>query len=103
MKVCPTCGRVTNDEAQMFCLMDGAELIAGDTQPTVAILTESSVPTAVIERPRQKRSPLVWVGIALLVLLVIGGVVAGLMYFAYKLGSESSRTNVAANSSPTPR
>lgn len=101
MNLCPKCGQVYTDEGLRFCLMDGTPLVAGESQATVVIPQAVSTET-MVSRPRRKRSPLLWVIAALLVLLVGGAALVGLLLYAYKLGNESALTNKPAANSSTP-
>jgi hypothetical protein len=101
MKVCPKCGAVSADDAQRFCLMDGSELVPGDSEPTVVIPTQPSLPTLVAEQ-KSKRRPFLWVLLGLFLFLVIGGVVAGVAIYAYKLGTDNSRTDRTGNTNNNP-
>jgi hypothetical protein len=101
MKICPRCGTTTNDDAQAYCLMDGTALIDQmASEPTVVM--SRTEPTITTQHPKKKSTGL-WVMIALLGILVIGGVLGVLMYAAYRMGSESAsvKVNVNGNTSPT--
>jgi len=101
MKVCPKCGAVSADDAQRFCLMDGSELVPGDSEPTVVIPTQASLPTAVVEQKR-KRSPFLWVALGLFLLLIIGGTVAAVAIYSYKLGTDKARNDRTENVNSSP-
>ncbi len=107
MKVCPKCGAVTGDDAQRFCLMDGTELVAGDSEPTVVIPTTGALPTTVAPAKR-KKSPLIWIAVAIVFMLVAGVAIAGLVLYSYRLGTENARNdknavgNLSTRSSSAP-
>lgn len=99
MKVCPKCSQVFSDDTLSFCLQDGTQLQPGESQPTVVIPT---VPTVEV-RPRKKNTAL-WVLAGLSVLLIGGAGIAGLMYYSYRLGSQSSaNSNKIVNVTTTPK
>lgn len=112
MKVCPQCGREYVDEAQNFCLSDGAPLADGASLPTVAIAGDpTSDPTVVmthahVARPtnleprRKSRAPLI-VGIVVLGVLLVGvsGVLlAMLMKKGEAVSANQDRARTNANS-----
>jgi hypothetical protein len=101
MKVCPKCGAVSVDDTQRFCLMDGSELVHGDSEPTVVIPTQNSLPTAVVQQKR-KRSPFLWVVLGLFLLLIIGGIVVGVAIYSYKLGTDKARNDRTENTNINP-
>lgn len=103
MKVCPKCGVAATDDSQAFCLMDGTPLVdASASEPTVVM--DRSQATVTTQQPRKGRAGL-WFALVAVGLLVIGGIVAALMYAAYRMGSESAtvKVNVNGNTSPTPK
>jgi hypothetical protein len=100
MKVCPQCDQVYTDEAQSFCLMDGAQLVAGESEPTIVMPSGGSIPTAVAATPQRTRSPFLWVVVAILVLVVGGAALGGLLFYFYRLGSESVKSDHAGTNSP---
>lgn len=95
MKKCPTCQTVYADEAMIFCLNDGANLIVVSEEPAtvqlpfdrnpmrVNVAPDSAPtyfsPTAPVAPPPVKKSPVGMIiagALGLLVLLVIGGLAA---------------------------
>jgi hypothetical protein len=103
MKICPRCGTTTADDAQVYCLMDGTPLVDQlASEPTVVM--SRTEPTVTTQRPRKKKTAL-WVTLAILGILVLGGLIGLLMYAAYKMGSGSAsvKVNLNGNTSPTPR
>jgi cytoskeletal protein RodZ len=101
MKICPRCGIATPDDSQAFCLMDGTPLVDQlASEPTVVM--SGSDPTVTVQQPKKTRTGL-WVALALLGIVVVGGLVGLLMYAAYRMGSTSVRVNTNSNSSPTPK
>ena len=97
MKVCPKCGSVSADDQQKFCLMDGREMVAADSEPTVVIPPGSTMPTVTAVAAKRKRSPFVWVALALLILVVGGSLLVGLLIYSYRLGNESAKNDKPAN------
>jgi hypothetical protein len=93
MKVCPECDRTYHDQEQNFCLMDGAVLVDGASQPTVAIPTAWAETAVLHARPTnaeppppagKKRSlmlPIVLTAVGLLIGAVLGGTA---LYFLVK-------------------
>ena len=79
--------------------MDGAQLVAGDSEPTVAMSPPQSTVTTV--QPRKKRG--LWVGLILVGIVLIGVLIAVLMYAAYRMGSESAGTKININGSSNPK
>lgn len=107
MKVCPKCGAVSNDDTQIFCLMDGAQLVADGSQPTIFMPNKDSVPTLAVTTPKRKRNPLLWVVLAIVILLIGGVALMALVLFSYHLGSESAKADKngatsTANTASTP-
>ena len=103
MKICPRCGTTTTDDAQGYCLMDGTPLVDQmASEPTVVM--SRTEPTITTQHPKNKNTGL-WVVLALLGILVVGGLLGLLMYAAYRMGSESAfvKVNVNGNTSPTPK
>ena len=103
MKVCPKCGSTTTDDTQSFCLMDGIQLVAGESEPTVVmppITTQPTVTTVV-----KKRRTGLWAALVVVVLLFGGVSLAGLLYYMYRLGNQAAlaNRNSAANSSTQTR
>jgi hypothetical protein len=85
--------------------MDGTPLVddLGDaSEPTITM--SQTEPTITTLQPRKKKTGL-WVTLALVGILVIGGVIGLLMYAAYRMGSETAsiKVNTNSNASPTPR
>jgi hypothetical protein len=100
MKVCPKCGRVYTDETQAFCLMDGSPLADGASQPTVTI--PEAAQTVTMAPVKKKSRGGVWIAVIAIVLIVGGGIVAALLFAAYRMGQTANvKVNVAG--SPTPR
>ena len=104
MKVCPKCGSTTTDDTQSFCLMDGIQLIAGESQPTVVMPTPTSTQPTVTTVVRKRRTGL-WVALVAVILLFGGAALAGLLYYVYRLGNQAAiaNRNSAANSTPLTR
>ena len=100
MKVCPKCGHVYSDETQSFCLMDGTQLVAGNSVPTIA--SPVSQPTEVV-LPRKKRGPGLWILLGLVLLIAAGVIVGALMFAAYRMGESAKDIRVNVATSPTPR
>ena len=101
MKVCPKCGSFAADEAQSFCLIDGTPLVPDvSSEPTVTIgRTEPTM----IAAPRKKRTGM-WVALTIFGLLVLGLVIGGLMFAAYRMGTQSVETKVSVgNNAQSPR
>jgi len=91
MKNCPKCGQTFNDDSLKFCLLDGTPLTESESQKTVVI--PSSRPTNMVSgrgNPARKKVWL-WVVAAVVLLFVGFGIIAGLVYFSYRLGSESAK------------
>ena len=103
MKICPRCGTTTNDDAQAFCQMDGTPLV-GELASEPTVVMSRSDPTVTTQQPRQRKTGL-WITLAVVGILVIGGVIGLLMYAAYRMGSgtASVRVNTNSNVSPSPR
>src|SRR5206468_3166494 len=92
MKICPRCGTTTTDDAQAYCLMDGTPLVDElASQPTVTM--SRTEPTITTQQPRKKNTGL-WVTLVVIGILVIGGLIALLMYAAYRMGSETATIKV---------
>jgi hypothetical protein len=107
MKQCPTCNRTYSDETQSFCLDDGTPLIAS-YDPEATRVMNPPEPKATRAAPRYDASltqaaprtnPALYIAIALLALLVGGGLVALL-----KSGAISSQvpTSPTLNPAATP-
>jgi hypothetical protein len=82
--------------------MDGIQLIAGESQPTVIMPTPTSAPTVASSNPRKSRVGL-WAGLAVMTLLFGGIILAGLLYYVYRLGNESAIANRNSVSNSTPQ
>ena len=93
MKKCPTCNRSYSDDTQSFCLEDGTPLIASyDPDATLVI-----DPTRALDSSAPRRSnPALYVVIALLALLVGGGLVALL-----KSGNRAAQTSSTPTTEPS--
>src|SRR4051812_36084002 len=104
MKQCPSCNRTYSDDAQSFCLDDGTPLIASYDPEATRIIDPpphrtgpgtASRYSASSTRPHAARTnPALYIVIALLALLIGGGLVALL-----KSGTQtptSTSTNPAA-------
>ncbi|MFL6373951.1 MAG: LCCL domain-containing protein [Pyrinomonadaceae bacterium] len=100
MKICPRCGTTTTDDAQAYCLMDGAPLVDQlASEPTIVMSpTQAAVTT---QQPRKKRTGL-WITLGLLTLLVVVGLIGVLIYAAYRMGSESTSVKINTNSNTAP-
>ena len=82
--------------------MDGIQLVPAESQPTVVMPPTVSTQTTV--SPARKKSRVgLWVVLALIILVLGGAAIAGLMLYAYRLGSETARVNVNVASTPSPR
>jgi hypothetical protein len=92
MKKCPNCGR-TYDNAQSFCLEDGAPLL------TDSIV--NSQETLVLPRKKKNNLPLVLGGI----LLLVGAAVGGILLFGSKTNNanQSNRQTSANIQTPVPK
>ena len=106
MKVCPRCDQTFDDESLNFCLTDGTPLATGESQPTVVMPESGPVTVTAAAGPvRKKKKTGLWIGLGLLLLLI--GVIglAGLLYFAYSIGSQRAMVNrqVNANVMTTPK
>lgn len=108
MKRCPECNRTYADETLAFCLADGALLSAPfDPQATQRLPSPRStneVPTEVLPgaqphplpSPRPNSSKLIYVAVALIALLIVGGM-------AMLLRSElQKRNSMIASATPSP-
>lgn len=100
MNQCPTCNRSYTDDTQSFCLEDGTRLTAAyDSAATLVINPSPSpgvlpnVPTSVSASPSRGGNPALYIAIALLALLVGGGLVALL-----KSGTRDTSTAVPPTS-----
>lgn len=112
MKVCPDCDRIYNDEELNFCLMDGAPLIDGASQPTVTIpvtgaetlvLTPRSTRT---DQPESKRKTRILLPLSLAVIaLIVGATVGGgALYYVMTRKSEAPKNSGLENPpAKTPR
>jgi hypothetical protein len=103
MKICPRCGLTTTDDAQAFCLMDGTPLVDQlASEPTVVM--SRTDPTVTTQQPGKKKTGM-WITLAILGILVIGGLIGILMYAAYRMGSETAsiKVNTNSNTLPTPK
>jgi hypothetical protein len=101
MKTCPKCGAVAADDAQGFCLMDGTPLIdEAASEPTVVM--SHSQPTVTAVAVKKKRGPGIWILLGLVSLLVVGGLIAALLFAAYRMGTESAKVNVAGSPTQKP-
>lgn len=112
MKVCPTCDTTFNDDSLMFCLHDGAQLIAGEGTPTVVIIPQSasgrtapSVPTAAVYVPPPKKSntPLIVVLTVVVTVILIAAVAGILWLFLSNRGDAANGNRNGVNASPTPK
>jgi cytoskeletal protein RodZ len=102
MKICTRCGTTTTDDSQAYCLMDGTPLVdQAASEPTVVM--SRTEPTLTTQQPQKKKTGL-WITLAALGFVLIGGLLGLLMYAAYRMGSESAsvKVNVNGKSSPTP-
>src|SRR2546430_2089575 len=102
MKQCPTCNRTYHDDTQSFCLEDGARLVtAYDREATQVMMPPparpiiSPTPAAGVASAPRNTNPALFIAIALLALLVGGGLVALL-----KSRSETGHEPRAADPSP---
>lgn len=89
MKICPKCGQAFDDDSLSFCLNDGTPLVAGESQPTVVM--PPAVSTQTISPPRKKRRTGLWITLGVVVLLAGGAALAGLLFYAYRLGNQSAK------------
>lgn len=104
MKQCPTCNRTYSDEGQSFCLDDGTPLIAPYDPQATRVIDPHRTGTkagphysASLTQPRAARtSPAMYIVIALLALLIGGGLVA-----LFKLGTQTPPTT-STNPAATP-
>lgn len=102
MKQCSTCNRTYHDDTQSFCLEDGARLVtaydreATHVMPPLAPPIISPTPAARVASAPRNTSPALYIAIALLALLVGGGLVALL-----KSRSETGHEPRAADPSPS--
>ncbi|MGI8811550.1 MAG: LCCL domain-containing protein [Pyrinomonadaceae bacterium] len=92
MMICPKCAQTFNDDGLKFCLMDGTQLVAGESQPTAAFPSAVSVQT-MSTTPKRKRKALIWAAAVALILVIGCAIVAALVLFSYRLGSESAKTD----------
>lgn len=99
MRKCPRCGQISFDNSQNFCLNDGETLIfTGDSQPTVKI-DPRSFSTASTPPKQGVSAGFAYATIALLALLIGGGVVALILINPFAAKTESS--NLAQNQQNT--
>ncbi len=104
MKVCPTCDQTFNDDSLQFCLLDGAQLVPAEGQPTVVIprvVTQSTVtsaypPNAFTPPPKKSKTPLI-VGLTIVVMLIGVVAVAGIMYLFLGNRSDAANSNKPIN------
>ena len=104
MKKCPKCGQAFNDDSLKFCLIDGTPLTEEGSEPTVVI--SSPRPTSMMTQPghRPRKNVWLWIVAAVVVLFIGVGIIGALIYFSYRLGSESAkgtRPSVGNASSPS--
>lgn len=103
MKQCPKCSRTYTDDTLVYCLDDGSALVAGyDPQATLIVpaprVTDapavpafpSSTPTYI--QPKRGKSWPIFALVALVLLVLLGGVVTVLI-FGYSRMSTSSSTD----------
>lgn len=92
MKVCPTCQRVFDDDTLRFCLMDGAPLADGHSEPTVVVTgpqtaaetvvmtgVQQGRPTEVFARPKSKVPWIIGGVLGMIVLVTISALLLSLM------------------------
>jgi hypothetical protein len=97
MKRCSQCNQTYTDETLSYCLSDGTPLTI-DTEEKTMVMQKS--PT------RKKSKFLLWLGLIGLIILIGGGVIAGLLILNYSRQSESLRgerqNGAGLAASPTP-
>jgi LCCL domain len=97
MKRCSQCNRTYTDGDLNYCLSDGKPLTIDSEEKTIVMQTS---PT------RKKGKFLLWLGLIGLIILIGGGVIAGLLILNYSRQGESLRAEkqniVSLPSLPTP-
>lgn len=95
MKQCPKCKR-SYDDSQSFCLMDGTPLINEIEEETI------------VRQPRatEKSNTFLWLGLAILVLLVGSIIAGGFLFYEFKKRTENSvvkrQGNINVTMTPVP-
>jgi hypothetical protein len=103
MRKCPNCGRVYEDDAQIYCLNDGAALIDPTPPLSPTVNYSGSANTPPFNAPAAKKKNHFWIigGVAALMMFLFIGVllIVGLIG-VWKKNSNSNATN--GNAQPTP-
>lgn len=104
MKSCPKCGQAFNDDSLKFCLIDGTPLSEEGGEPTVVIPTARPTNAMTGGGNKPRKNFWLWVALAAVVLIIGFVAIAGLVYFSYRLGSQSAKATrpPLSNASPQP-
>ena len=97
MKVCPTCDQTFNDDSLMYCLLDGAPLVAAEGRPTVVMVpTDKPSTVTFVPPPKKSKTPLI-VGLVILVMLIGIVAVAGVLYLLFGGKGDAANANRNGN------
>src|SRR5687768_3674059 len=86
MKQCPQCRR-SYDDSQSFCLMDGTALIDEPEERT--IVRQTGAP--------KKTGPRLWLGLAALLIFIIGSLIAALLIYNFVGRNENTQAKDNGN------
>ena len=88
MKRCPQCNNSYTDDHLNYCLADGTALTMESEQITVERTDEKTIVMQSPPAPKKGKF-LLWIALAGLVILIGGGVIAGLLIYKYSGQGES--------------
>ncbi len=110
MKVCPTCERIYDDDALRYCLMDGAPLADGHSEPTIVVTGQQTAaetvmmtgvrPPRVTAATQKAKSKVPWIIAAAVGMLILVAISAFFLAMMMKRGEQvRANQNASKNAS----